>query len=82
MQDYVRREDEYKKQIEAISAENKKNEERVVKAFKKLKAHEAQVEKVQKALEIAMTLSRGDGSNGKPSPAAKSGVPRTTPEPE
>lgn len=76
MAEASRREDDLKKELVLLSAENKKNEERVVKAFKKLKAHEEQTEKVKKALEIAATLA----SSGEQKVAKK--PTKVTSEPE
>lgn len=51
-----KRTSELKKRVVEVEAANQKNEERVVKAYQKIKADEKVREKVRKALSIAMQL--------------------------
>lgn len=56
---------ELRSELQQLTDEKKKMEERVVKAYRKLRADESQLEKVRKALEIAMGLAKIEAADAK-----------------
>lgn len=62
MLDQGRQLEDLKKTVARLEDEKSKMEARVVKAYRKLRADEAQLDKVRKALEIAMNMTKSEAA--------------------